>query len=201
LLLGVLGFAALGGAGLMLLKDRPKPGYALATIGLLLMAGGAAIFFTRPARGDLQIAKARPDQAAASYVGANLCRLVPDRSRLTVSQTEDVEIRWAANGCVNGRTQYARSGDVWSRILVPEDEATVSVTEFRPANGEYVVTRYLMSAEGMTKLRELRSQIELKSCTSDDEALARLEDRQAMIRSALPRLPNERLVYQCRKRG
>ena len=183
----------------MLLKDRPKPGYTLAALGLLLMAGGAGIFFTRPARGDLQIAKARPEQGA-SYVGANLCRLVPDRSRLTVSQTEDVKLRWAANGCVNGRTQYARSGDAWSRILVPEDEATVSVTEFRPASGEYVVTRYLMSAEEMTKLRELRSQIELKSCTSDDGALARLEDRQAMIRSALPRLPNERLVYQCRKR-
>ncbi len=201
LLLGVLGFAALGGAGLMLLKDRPKPGYALAALGLLLMAGGAGIFFTRPARGDLQIAKARPEGAAASYVGANLCRLVPDRSRLTVSQTQDVELRWAANGCVNGRTQYARSGDAWSRILVPEEEATVSVTEFRPASGEYVVTRYLMSAEEMTKLRELRSQIELRSCTGDDEALARLEDRQEMIRSALPRLPNERLVYQCRKRG
>jgi S1-C subfamily serine protease len=200
LLLGVLGFAALGGAGLMLLKDRPKPGYSLAALGLLLMAGGAGVFFTRPARGDLQIAKAEREDAEGSYVGANLCRLVPDRSRLTVSQTEDVELRWAANGCVNGRTQYARSGDAWSRILVPEDEATVSVTEFRPASGEYVVTRYLMSAEEMTKLRELRSQIELKSCTGDDEALARLEDRQAMIRSALPRLPNERLVYQCRKR-
>lgn len=200
LLLGVLGIAGLGGAGLMLVKDRAKPGYALAGLGLLLVAGGAGVFFTRPARGDLQIAQAQPEEAA-SYVGANLCRLVPDRSRLTVSQTEDVELRWAANGCVNGRTQYARSGEAWSRILVPEDEATVSVTEFRPASGEYVVTRYLMNAEEMTKLRELRSQIQLKSCTADEAALARLEDRQEMIRSALPRLPNERLVYECRKRG
>jgi S1-C subfamily serine protease len=201
LLLGVVGLAGLGGAGLMLLKDRPKPGYTLAGLGLLLLAGGAGVFFTRPARGDLQISEIQAKDDKASFVGANLCRLVPERSRITVSQTEDVELRWSENGCVNGRTQYVKSGDSWSRILVPEDEATVSVTEFRPDTGEYVVTRYLMSAGEMTKLRALRSQIELRSCTRDDRTLARLDDRQEMIRSALPQLPNEQLVYQCRRRG
>ena len=198
LLLGVIGIAALAGAGLMLGKDRQAPGYALAGIGLLLLAGGAVAFLTRPARSDLELAKAPPARAEpASRVGRNLCRFVADRSRLTVSSAEDVELGWTETGCVNGRTQYAQGRDGWTRILVPNDEATVSVAEFRPGSGEYIVTRYLLSAADMKKVRDLRSQIELKTCTADESALALLSDRQAMIRSALPRLPNERLVYQC----
>jgi hypothetical protein len=198
LLLGVIGIAALGGAGLMLAKERQTPGYFLAGLGLLLVAGAAATFLTRPARTELDVPKAGPSASRpASWVGSNLCRYVPDRSRLTVSSAEDVVLRWTDAGCVNGRTQYAQGRDGWTRILVPNDEPTVSVAQFRPDTGEYIVTRYLLSAADMKKVRDLRSQVELKTCTNDEAALALLADRQAMIRSTLPSLPNERLVYQC----
>lgn len=202
LLLGVLGIAALGAAGLMLLKDRQRPGAILGGVGLVLILGAAAAFLSRPARSELDAgepASAAP-ATAASLQGNYLCKFMPERSRITVSSAEDVHLRWSETGCVNGRTQYAQSGDSWSRILVPNDEATVSVTEFRPASGDYVVTRYLLGAADMREARGLRSQIELKSCTADEEALALLGDRQHSIRGALPRVPNERLVYSCTRR-
>jgi S1-C subfamily serine protease len=201
LLLGVLGLAGLGGAGLMLLKDRQRPGYILGGLGLVFVLGSAAAFLSRPSRSELDSPAAPATAPSGSLQGTYLCRFADDRSRITVSSAEDVVLRWSEGGCVNGRTQYAQTGDAWHRILVPNDEATVSVAEFRPAAGDYVVTRYLLGAAAMKQVRDLRSQIELKSCTADDEALALLADRQETIRSSLPRVPNERLVYDCSRSG
>lgn len=200
LLLGLFGTLAVGGAGLFYLKDKRKPAIIAGGVGLLLIAGAAVVFFTRPARIDATAAETKtaalPAQPARTSIGPNVCRFVENRSRVTVSSVEDVELGWTKDGCVNGRTQYANHGDMWDRILVPRDEATISVAEFRPASGDYVVTRYLMSAADMGKARDLRGE-ELKSCAGDDEALAIFSDRQAMIRSILPKVPNERLVYKC----
>lgn len=199
LLLGLLGTLSVGAAGLFYLKDRRRPAAFAGGIGLLLIAGAGVAFFTRPARVDgsaePKTAEA-PSQPARTSIGPNICRFVEDRSRVTVSSVEDVDLRWTADGCVNGRTQYANHGEMWDRILVPRDEATISVAEFRPGAGEYEVTRYLMSAADMARARELRGE-ELKTCTTDSEALAIFADRQAMIRSTLPKIPNERLVYKC----
>jgi S1-C subfamily serine protease len=197
LLLGVLGVAALAAAGVMLSKDRQRPAAWLGGLGLLLVAGAAAAFLTRPSRSALEPADIAAAARPAALAGNALCRFVPERSRVTVSSAEDVPLSWSASGCVNGRTQYARSGDAWSRILVPNDEATVSVAEFRPAAGEYIVTRYLLRAADMKAARDLRSQVELKACSADEESLALLADRQDSIRASLPRVPNERLVYEC----
>lgn len=201
LLLGVLGVILVGGGGLMLAKDRKRPALILGASGLLLIAAGAVTFFTRPSRADLEIVpitKARLEAPKQVRLAGNkLCRIIEERSRVTVSSVEDVRMSWTDQGCVNGRTQYARNGDAWTRMLVPSEEATISVTEFRPAKAEYVVTRYLMGAADMKKARELRSQVELKSCSQDSEGIALLADRQAMIRSSLPMVPNERLVYRC----
>ena len=198
LLLGVLGVAGLGAGGLMLARDRQRPAWIAGGLGLLLIAGGAAIFFTRPSRTDIELPAAPAEEKAqTSFVGPNVCRFLPERSRVTVSSIEPVQLDWTETGCVNGRTQYARHGAGWSRILVPADEATISVADFDPATGAYVVDRYLMSAADMANARELRSQIALKECTAKEEALALLADRQDMIRSALPSVPNERLVYEC----
>jgi V8-like Glu-specific endopeptidase len=202
LLLGVLGVAGLGIGGLMLARDRQRPAWIAGGLGLLLIAGGAAAFFTRPSRADIALPDApAAEKAQASFIGPNICRFLPDRSRVTVSSVEPVQLDWTETGCVNGRTQYAQHGEGWSRILVPADEATISVAEFDPATGRYIVDRYLMSAADMAKARELRSQIEVKECAADEEALALLADRQEMIRSSLPDVPNERLVYQCGAAG
>jgi hypothetical protein len=122
---------------------------------------------------------------------------VPERSRVIVSDTADVPLDWREGGCVNGRTQYARTEKGWQRILVPAEEATVSVLDFDPASGLYVNSRYLLPAPQMAEARRLRAEVELKQCSGDGEAVDKLGAMQATIRSSLPALPNERLVYRC----
>ncbi|MEA3031458.1 MAG: hypothetical protein QOG13_2783 [Sphingomonadales bacterium] len=206
-LLLVLSLLAFGGAGLMLQKDRLRPAKILggAGAGLLLLA--IIAFLARPSLAAAEADPEAPGNSAAAeppptrFAGRNLCRLVPDRSRVTVSPTSDVPLEWRADGCMNGRTQYARGGDVWTRILVPTDQQAVSVLEFRPASGDYVVTRYLLDAATMTRARALRRDVDVKACTLDAEARTILADQQRDIGAILPSLPNERLVYACENQG
>jgi hypothetical protein len=90
------------------------------------------------------------------FVGRNSCRLDPQRSRVTVSNEQNLELSWDAQGCVNQATQYAQDGPVWRRVLVPNQEQTVTVSQFEPASGEYVVSRYLLNARAMDEARRLR---------------------------------------------
>ncbi len=198
-LLLALALVAFGAGGIMLIKDRQKQAMILGGAGLLLLIGTVAAFLSRPSRGDVEVAKTEAPAPAApgAYAGRNICRLDPERSRITVTSAEEVTLDWSQLGCVNGRTQYAPNGDVWTRILVPNEEQTVTVAEFRPGNGEYVVSRYLLSAEAMQRARQLRQNVELKECTADEEARTILADRQREIRGVLPEYPNERLVFQC----
>ena len=205
-LLLVLSLLVFGAAGILFLKDRQKHALPLAGIGALLLAGAVIVFFTRPSRFDAiadqePAAKSDTPVGADRFVGRNLCTLVQDRSRVTVSAAQDVQLDWSPSGCVNGRTQYARNGETWTRILVPAEEQAVSVHEFRPAEGEYVVTRYLLDAQAMSRVRALRRDVDVKSCTANQEARTILADQQREIGAVLPRLPNERLVYRCRNAG
>jgi V8-like Glu-specific endopeptidase len=204
-LLLVLALVGFGGGGIMLIKDRQKPAMILGGAGAALLLAAVIVFFTRP---SLEAVEAAPppqpaadaaDQAAERYAGRNTCRLVAERSRITVSSADTVPLDWAAGGCVNQRTQYARNGEVWTRILVPNGEQAVSVLQFRPATGEYVVTRYLLDAQAMGRVRALRRDVDVKSCTPDSEARTILADQQREIGAILPRLPNERLVYRCER--
>ncbi len=198
-LLAILAIAAGGGAAVLWIKDRERHARIAAGAGIALLGLAALAFFTRPARDSLDIEPVRlPAEAEApERTGKSLCKLVRERSRVTVSATDDVKLDWAANGCMNGRTQYARRGSAWSRILVPAQEQTVSVLDYKPSTGEYVVTHYLLGSEEMTKLRALRRDVEIKSCSADPEKVTILGDRQESIRQSLPRVPNERLVYSC----
>ena len=200
LVLSLLGF---GVAGILWIKDRTKEALPVAVGGLLLLTASVIVFFTRPSRAEAFLetgaaVKAKsPKSLAERLVGRNLCTLVPERSRVTVSRVEAVAIDWSPNGCVNGRTQYARNGEAWTRILVPNEEQAVSVLEFRPAAGEYVVTRYLLDNQAMERVRSQRSAVEVKACTDDPEARTVLADQLRDIRAILPRVPNERLVFSC----
>ena len=172
--------------------------------GAALILGAAILFVTRPdAHGEAPEEKAKPATAAAApkiAEGQFLCTIRADRSRITVSSTSDVPVKVAANGCVNDRTQYAQGADGhWQRILVPNDDATVTVASLDPTGTEYRVERYLLDADTMTRAREIRAGVTLKSCTADPDALAGLATQQDAIRSVLPASPNERLVYRCQK--
>ena len=99
---------------------------------------------------------------------------------------------------MNGRTQYAEApGGGWERILVPNEDATVSVLRFDPVSGSYTNSRYLLSAESMERARTLRGQVQQKACAADTGARAALATQQSAIRTSLPGQVNERLVYRC----
>lgn len=196
----VLAVAGLGAGGILLFKDKHRPALIAGGVGAVLLVGAAIVFFTRPGLDSLEednrvTSSVTPDPDR--LVGTNLCTLDRDRSRVTVSGEPEVELAWEKGGCVNNGTQYARYGDVWRRVLVPNSEQTVSVTEFNPATGDYVVSRYLLSANAMDQARQMRRRVEQRSCTRDQEALAILADRQRDLEEALPDQPNERLVYRC----
>ncbi|MFN3944530.1 MAG: S1C family serine protease [Allosphingosinicella sp.] len=201
-LLIVLALVAAGGAGILLLRNRNRPAALLGGAALLLLLGSVAAFLSRPDRDEALAAAREQGEEAARPAGAplaarNLCRILPDRSRITVSSTEDVELGWTENGCVNGRTQYAPDGGRWSRILVPNDEQAVAVLEVDPARREYVVSRYQLDARAMARARELRGRVTLSGCPADPALHEELRWAQREIADVLPRLPNERLVYRC----
>ncbi|MBL9066115.1 MAG: trypsin-like peptidase domain-containing protein [Sphingopyxis sp.] len=194
--------ALAAGAGLLFYSQQNMRNAKIAGgAGAALMIGAAVLFVTRPdARAEIAADSAPAPTAAEPRLAAGnlLCTIRPDRSRITVSATTDVPISIGKDGCVNGRTQYTRGADDrWQRILVPNDEPTVTVASIDAAGRDYRVERYLLDAETMAKARETRAGVALKSCTANPDELAGLAAQQDAIRSALPASPNERLVYRC----
>ena len=194
--------ALAAGAGLLFYSQQNMRNAKIAGgAGAALMIGAAVLFVTRPdARAEIAADSAPAPTAAEPKLAAGnlLCTIRPDRSRITVSATTDVPISIGKDGCVNGRTQYTRGADDrWQRILVPNDEPTVTVASIDAAGRDYRVERYLLDAETMTKARETRAGVVLKSCTANPDELAGLAAQQDAIRSTLPASPNERLVYRC----
>jgi S1-C subfamily serine protease len=202
----VLGGLVLGGAGLLESRGRRNEAIYTTVGGGLLMVAAAAVFLTRPAfdAGAINNSVPLPVPEAttdASGLGKMVCTFAPERSRVTVSATTDVNLDVADTGCVNGRTQYAESGANWQRILVPDEEQTVSVLEYQPATRTYTNTRYLLGAPQMDAARKLRAQVKLKVCGTDPAARADLASKQQAIRTALPQVFNERIVYRCALAG
>jgi hypothetical protein len=199
ILMLVLSLLAFGGCFLLVLKNRPpKQVKIMGGIGGAFLIGAIVAFIARPSLSTVEEAKAAQAQPAADrFVGANVCHLVQDRSRLTISSNADVPLNWAANGCVNGRTQYAQNGAVWTRILISNEQPVVSVSEFRPTTGEYVLTRYQLDNATIDRVRGARRANEPRACSADAEARTILADQQRDIAAMLPQLPNERLVYSC----
>ncbi|MBU7589698.1 MAG: trypsin-like peptidase domain-containing protein [Sphingopyxis terrae] len=202
----VIGALGAGAALIFYNQKNMRRAKIAGSAGAALMLFAALLFATRPdAHAALDAVEgdtadtAKPEGAKLAE-GNYLCTIRPDRSRITVSSTTDVPVAIAANGCVNDRTQYAMGADGrWQRILVPNEEATVTVASIDPAAKDYRVDRYLLDADTMKLAREARAGITLKACTTDPDALAGLATQQDAIRAVLPASPNERLVYQCQK--
>lgn len=203
-LLLVLGTLTVGGGGLLFQRDKKREAIWAASAGGVLMLAAIIVFLLRPgekplqAKGgyDVPVAAASPTPAVLP-LGKMACTFVPERSRVTVSSATDVKLDWGQDGCMNERTQYADDNGKWVRVLVPGDEQTVSVVEFDPATRAYVNYRYFLSATQMDAARKIRSQIPLKQCSADAQALAQLGTQQQSIRAALPPSYSEKLVYAC----
>ncbi len=188
----------------------PRKANALAAGATVLGIVALALYLTRPGLDEIdrRVAEAMNPEAsetdddgrtdlAAESGGAKLqCTLVPERSRVTSAEIEDVEFGWTAAGCVNTRTQYGFAGGNWSRVFVPNDEEAVSVNSFDPERREFRTERYLLSREAMSEARTARAKYEAPTCGAKDAA-ARLGEMQAEVLGQLPPRPNERLVYEC----
>ncbi|WP_228275196.1 S1C family serine protease [Stakelama tenebrarum] len=196
----VLGALALGGAGMLLSRGSQREAIWIASGGGVLMIGAAALFLSRPGFDEDSIVPVPSSSEATSSLpatGKMVCRFVADRSRVTVSEIGDVPLEIDRDGCVNGRTQYAEAGEEWERILVPSEEQTVSVLDYDPSTRTYTNTRYLLTQSQMERARQLRAEVQLKQCSTDQAARADLATRQQTIRTALPQEYNEKLVYRC----
>ncbi|MBB3035524.1 S1 family peptidase [Alteriqipengyuania lutimaris] len=181
--------------------------YACYAGAAILAVAAAALYLTRPgldaidrrvaaALGEETGSEQVADDAASATAGRFVCTLEPSRSRVTGEPTRSVNLRWTANGCVNGRTQYGFANGQWARVLVPNDEDIVSVARYDPQTRTYRADRYLLSRNGIAAAREARSSYSAPSCEAPDGA-AELGRQQDAVLSALPLQPNERLVYSC----
>ena len=174
-----------------------------------LVLAAVAAYLTRPGLDEIdrRVAAAMQDpddgEGEAEAPGGDLallCRLVPERSRVTSAKVEDIEFDWTADGCVNERTQYGLAGGSWSRVFVPNGEDAVSVSSFDPDRRIFRTERYLLPREAMSEARTARSKYSAPECGSDNAA-ARLGDLQGEVLAQLPRQANERLVYECSTRN
>jgi hypothetical protein len=138
------------------------------------------------------------DASSAPAAPANLvCVLDPQRSRVTVSDINDVPLQWTAGGCVNGKTQYGLAPDGWSRVLVPNGEDTIAVTHFDPDTHSYTVERFLMGIDDMNRARAERTKIAIPPCGASEALARQFGAAQGAIKALLPPEPNERMRYSC----
>lgn len=204
-----LSLLAAGGAAVLMVQGKRNPGIAAAGGAAVLLLGAVIIFLSRPDFSEIddrvaaamkdEVKDSIPQQAGVATSGKYQCTINPQRSRITVSQQNELPLEWAEGGCVNGRTQYGRDGAKWSRIFVPNAEQTVTINSFQPDSGEFTEERFLMGLDAMTKARAIRAQYGNRACTTDIKALADIEDMVKAIRAELPSQANESLVYECKK--
>ena len=202
LALAVLG---LGAGGLFYSQRRERHAtWALAGGGVLLL-GAIALFFLKPSFSSIDDRVKLPDDdrvsgnSAYAWEGDNSCQIDLNRSRLTVSEANDIPFNWAGSGCVNGDTQYVSSGNDWERATVPESGNFVTLSRFDPATGTLRIQRWLPDSETMEKARALSNNGSAKGCGADPALLASIAGLRSDLSALLPVQPNERLVYHCRK--
>jgi serine protease Do len=201
----LLALGAAGSAWQLLERERRDHAKLAGGAGVALLIAASLTWFTRPSFAEVDeltrtALKETADPAApvqAASEGKLTCVIDRSRSRITVSETADVPFDWKANGCVNGRTQYAEDGGIWTRTLVPGSEAQVSIIGFDPKTSTYRIERHLLGEEAMAKARAARSQYDVKSCSSDPETLEKVRAMNGAVRELLPAQANEVLVFGC----
>lgn len=208
-LLLVLGLGAGGFAFVRYDRGDGRGSAVIAGVALIAVLGAGGAWLLRPGYEDVEervqesvgrdvaASPAARRGNAAPAGGALICVLDPERSRITGAPLPDLPFEWQANGCVDGRTQYAPGDRGWTRVMVPADEAAVSVNRFDPESGEYRAERYLLGREAVERVRAARAEYEAPVCGAGVEAVREFGARQQSVLSLLPASPNERLVYSC----
>lgn len=202
LALAVLG---LGAGGLFYSQGREKRATWWLAGGGVLLFGAIGLFFLKPSFSSIDERIALPEDKgvtgnnAYAWTGDNICRVDLNRSRLTVSEANDIPFNWAEGGCVNGDTQYLSSGTSWQRANIPDQGNFVTSTRFDPATGTLRVQRWLPDIDTMEKVRALLKAGPVRGCGNDSARLARIASLQTELSALLPAQPNERLVYHCQK--
>jgi hypothetical protein len=194
-------------------NDRPEyRSRAMIAAGLAGAAiiGTALVWITRPGFNEIEeridmilgSVAGDPDDGgnqgttALAGDGTLICTLAQDRSRITGARTDDVQFDWAADGCVNTRTQYGMTNGEWTRVFVPDNEAAVSINTYDPQSRIFRTDRYLLGQTAMNEARAARDQYEPLACGVTD-AQRTLGEQQSALIALLPERPNERLVYTC----
>ena len=207
----LIGSGAIGAATFAHMQKDYRLRAGTGALAVVALVGASVAWFTRPAFADIdQRVQDRLREAMGSTNtgeitpiagGANAgdyqCVLDTQRSRVVGDPAEDITLGWSEDGCVNGRTQYGLDNGQWTRILVPANEAAVSVNSFDPETGEMVMERYLLGREAMSTARSARGAYQAPSCEAGEDAAQQLGMSQAAITAVLPNQPNERLVYSC----
>jgi S1-C subfamily serine protease len=202
----LFGGAILAGAASFMYAGQAKPREQRAAMlaGGLLALAALIVFLLRPSPADVRLPPIEregvaPQVAAAALTGNLVCTVDRNRGRITVSAGDDTVFAIDGEGCVNGRTQYARGKEGrWSRTFVPDEDATISRISYDPARGDYVIRRYLMSLDAMQAARRQHGAVAFQGCTADPERLAALSARENGIAALLPARPNEEIVSRCR---
>ncbi|HUD93396.1 serine protease [Sphingobium sp.] len=202
LALAVLG---LGAGGLFYTQGKEKKATWFLAGGGVLLFLALGLFFLKPSFSSIDERIKLPDDkgvtanGAFAWTGDNVCKVDISRSRLTVSQPNDVGFNWSDGGCVNGDSQYVSVGTQWQRPTIPEDANYVSTSQFDPATGTLRVQRWLPDIDTMDKVRGLLKDKPAKGCGSDSDLLARIATLQSDMTALLPAQPNERIIYHCQK--
>ncbi|MBL0923905.1 MAG: trypsin-like peptidase domain-containing protein [Sphingomonadaceae bacterium] len=186
-------------------RDRFK---IAASVGAMMFIASLVIFAVRPSFDEIdervrtamtQNLRDEPVTPAKTMAanGKRRCVIQPERSRVTMSNTDDVLFDWSKSGCINGRTQYVESGEGWSRTFVPNNDAEVSLVSYAPASETYRIERYLLGMEAMEKAREARKRYDVTRCSNSPETIAKIDNMNKAVREILPATPNEILVFSC----
>ena len=187
-------------------EDQRRRAMIAGGVGLACFAGALVVWLLRPSLSEAEDRAGEDDPAIGrssqgkvrQATGDLVCIIDSANSRITVSATTDVPFHWSEDGCVNNRTQYGRGDQRWERILVPNEDQTVTVASFDPASRVYLTERYLLDLETMEQVRSLRRKLNPPSCGSAPDAASDYGVEQQRLLELLPERPNERLVYNCR---
>lgn len=197
--------------------ENPKPWKARIGWGgaALLVLAAAGIFMTRPSLADPLSAAPAPDisgsdaaepaaEATAAAAPARpagrkiACTIDEGRSEYFATEPVPVELTIDGEGCVNGRTQYAASGDAWQRVSVPKSESAVARLTFDPKDMTYTHERWLPDDDTLASARSAKDKLPGQTCGMGAGERKKLAEAQRNIVTGMSNAPDEKLVYRCK---